>query len=123
MGNAVVVSASKRPEKITNAPASIQVIGKKELEQFTGSNTFELLSKVPGVEFTRTGVDHASINARGLNNAFNGKVFQMVDGRNSMSALSGSLPMHNNFSIVKDDIERIGDCTWSTDCFIWTECT
>jgi len=107
MGNAVVVSASKRPEKITDAPASIQVIGKKELEQFTGSNTFELLSKVPGVEFTRTGVDHASINARGLNNAFNGKVFQIVDGRNSMTALSGSLPMHNNFSIVKDDIERI----------------
>src|SRR6188768_3902890 len=107
MGNAVVVSASKRPEKITDAPASIQVIGRKELEQFTGSNSFELLSKVPGVEFTRTGVDHASINARGLNSAFNSKVFQMVDGRNSMTALSGSLPMHNNFSIVKDDIERI----------------
>ncbi|HVE60985.1 MAG TPA: hypothetical protein VNA26_04150, partial [Chitinophagaceae bacterium] len=35
----VVVSASKHPEKITDAPASIQVIGKKELEQFTGSNT------------------------------------------------------------------------------------
>jgi outer membrane receptor for ferrienterochelin and colicins len=107
IGNAVVVSASRRPEKITDAPASIQVIGKKELEQFTGSNTFELLSKVPGVEFTRTGVDHASINARGLNNAFNGKVFQMMDGRNSMTPLSGSLPMHNNSSIVKDDIERI----------------
>jgi iron complex outermembrane receptor protein len=106
-GNAVVVSASKRPEKITDAPASIQVIGRKELEQFTGSNTFELLSKVPGVEFIRTGVDHASINARGLNNAFNGKIFQIVDGRNSMTALSGSLPMHNNSSIVKDDIERI----------------
>jgi iron complex outermembrane receptor protein len=107
IGNAVVVSASKRPEKITDAPASIQVIGRKELEQFTGSNTFELLSKVPGVEFIRTGVDHASINARGLNNAFNGKIFQIVDGRNSMTVLSGSLPMHNNFSIVKDDIERI----------------
>ena len=107
MGNAVVVSASKRREKITDAPASIHVIGRKELEQFTGSNTFELLSKVPGVEFTRTGVDHASINARGLNSAFNGKVFQMVDDRNSMTALSGSLPMHNNSSIIKEDIGSI----------------
>ena len=107
MGNAVVVSASRRREKITDAPASIHVIGRKELEQFTGSNTFELLSKVPGVEFTRTGVDHASINARGLNSAFNGKVFQMVDNRNSMTALSGSLPMHNNSSIIKDDIGSI----------------
>ena len=42
-----------------------------------------------------------------FNNAFNGKVFQIVDGRNSMTALSGSLPMYNNSSIVKDDIERI----------------
>ena len=106
-GEDIVVSASKRPEKITDAPASIQVISKKDIEQFTGSNTFELLSKVQGVEFTRTSIDHSSINARGMNNAFNNKVFQIVDGRNSMTALSGSLAMHNNFSLVKDDIERI----------------
>jgi len=107
IGNAVVVSASKRPEKITEAPASIQVISRKEIEQFTGSNTFELLAKVQGVEFTRTSIDHSSINARGMNNAFNNKVFQIVDGRNSMTPLSGGLPMHNNFSLVKDDIEKI----------------
>src|SRR6187431_1618350 len=71
VGSEVVISASKRYEKIVNAPASIQVIGKKELEQFTGSNTFELLSKVQGVETTRIGVDGINLNARGLNNAFN----------------------------------------------------
>lgn len=107
VGSEIVVSASKRPEKITNAPASIQVIGKKELEQFTGSNTFELLSKVQGVEFVRTGVDYALINARGMNNAFNNKILQLVDGRNSITPLSGSLPMQNGFTLVKDDIERI----------------
>src|SRR5436190_5149996 len=37
-GNEVVVAVSKRAEKITNAPASIYVIGKKELGQFSGSN-------------------------------------------------------------------------------------
>ena len=31
----------------------------------------------------------------------------MVDGRNSMTTLSGNLAMHNNFSMVKDDIDRI----------------
>jgi iron complex outermembrane receptor protein len=103
----IVVSASKRPEKITDAPASIQVIGRKELEQFTGSNTFELLSKVQGVDFIRTGVDYALINARGMNNAFNNKVFQLVDQRNSTTPLSGGLPMQNGFTLAKDDIERI----------------
>ena len=106
-GDDVVVSASRRPEKITEAPASIQVIGKKELEQFTGSNTFELLSKVQGVEFVRTGVDFSMINARGMNNAFNNKILQIVDGRNSTTPLSGSLPMQNGFTLVKDDIDRI----------------
>ena len=104
---AIVVSASKRPEKITDAPASIQVIGKRELEQFAGSNTFVLLSKVQGVDFIRTGVNYSMINARGMNNAFNNKVFQLVDNRNSMTPLSGSLPMQNSFTLSKEDIERI----------------
>jgi outer membrane receptor for ferrienterochelin and colicins len=107
MGNEVVVSASKRPEKITDAPASIQVIGQKELTQFSGSNVGELAAYVQGVEFTRNGVNGVSFNARGMNNAFNNKVFQMVDGRNSMMPLSGGLMMGNNISINKEDIERI----------------
>lgn len=104
---AVVVSASRRPEKITDAPASVHMIGQKELQQFAGSNPFELLSRLQGVEFVRMGVDYSLINARGMNNAFNNKVFQLVDNRNSMTPLSGSLPMQNGFTVQKDDIERI----------------
>lgn len=106
-GDEIVVSASRRTEKITDAPASIQVIGQQELNQFAGSNVGELAAYVQGVEFVRTGVDGISFNARGLNNAFNNKVFQMVDGRNSMNPLSGGLMMGNNFSVNKEDIERI----------------
>ena len=106
-GDEIVISATKRPEKITDAPASIQVIGQKELNQFSGSNVGELAAYVQGVEFVRTGVDGVSFNARGLNNAFNNKVFQMVDGRNSMNALSGSLMLGNSFTAIKEDIERI----------------
>jgi len=107
VGNEIVVSASKRPEKITNAPASIQVIGVKDLEQFSGSNVGELVSKVQGVEYTRNGVDDITFNARGFHSAFNNKVFQLVDGRNSMAALSGSLPVMNRGTTIKDDIERL----------------
>jgi iron complex outermembrane receptor protein len=106
-GDDIVVSPSKRPEKIVNAPASIQVIGKKELEQFTGSNTLELLSKVQGVETVRIGVDGVNLNARGFNNNFNNKVFLMIDGRNSMSAISTSVLLGNNSSMNKDDIDKM----------------
>ena len=106
-GNEVVVSASRRLEKITDAPASIQVIGGEHIAQFSGSNVGELVSKVQGVEYTRSGVDEITFNARGFHNAFNNKVFQLVDGRNTNAALSGGLAMFNNGSTSKDDIERI----------------
>ncbi len=104
-GNEVVVAASKRAEKITNAPASIHVIGKTELERFSGSNIYELFSKVQGIEFVRTGVDYIAINARGFNRAANNKVFQMIDGRNSTTTISTGLPVYNYASVNKEDIE------------------
>jgi len=106
VGNELVVSASKRPEKITSAPASIQVIGIKDFDQFAGSNVGEIVSKIQGVEYTRNGITDITFNARGFNSAFNNKVLQLVDGRNSMAALSGSLPLNNRTSASKEDIER-----------------
>ena len=107
IGNTVVVSASKRPEKITNAPTSIQVIGIKELNQFAGSNVGELISKIQGIEYVRSGVDETMFNARGFNSAFNNKVLHMADDRNSMSSLSGGLPVMNKGTTIKEDIERL----------------
>ena len=108
IGNAVVViSASRHAEKITDAPASIHVIGVKDFDQFPGSDISELVSRVQGVEYTRSGIDGITFNARGFHSAFNNKVLDLVDGRNSMAALSGGLPLFNNGSYVKDDIERL----------------
>ena len=107
VGNTVVVSASKRPEKITNAPASIQIIGLKDFEQFAGSNVSELISKVQGIEYTRNGVTDITFNARGFHSAFNNRVVHIVDGRISTSALSGNLPVINRGTMIKDDLERM----------------
>ena len=60
LGNEVVVSASRRAEKITNAPASIQVVGKNELEQFAGSNFGELISKVQCTAYKLTLMNNVS---------------------------------------------------------------
>ncbi|HEX6848183.1 MAG TPA: TonB-dependent receptor [Chitinophagaceae bacterium] len=107
IGNVVVISASKRREKITNAPASIQVVGTRDLNQFAGSNVNELVAKTQGIEYTRSGVDEITFNARGMNSAFNIKIFQLVDGRNTMAAASAGIAMFNSGSTNKDDIERI----------------
>jgi len=107
VGNDVVVSASKRVEKITDAPASIRVIAKKELDEFAGSNVFELAAYQQGVEFIRSGIDYAGLNARGFNRAANNKILQVVDNRISMSAISIGLPTYNYSTVNKEDVERI----------------
>ncbi len=106
-GNEVVVTASKRPEKITRAPASISVISAKDFAQSSSFNTGELASKIQGVEFVRTGVTGVGFNARGFNNAFNAKILLMTDGRNSMMAGSSGLPAGIINTVIKEDIERL----------------
>ena len=53
----VVITSLLRPEKITRAPASIQVLTTTDIDRFAGSNVWELISTVQGVETTRYGVD------------------------------------------------------------------
>ncbi len=106
-GNEIVVTASKRPEKITKAPATISVITAKDLSQSSSFNIGELASKLQGVEFIRTGVTGVGFNARGFNNAFNAKILQMTDGRNSMMAGGSGLPSGIMNTVIKEDIERL----------------
>ncbi len=103
----VVITASRRPEKITNAPASIQVLTIRDFDRFAGSNVNEMIATVQGVKYTRSGIEGITFNARGFNSAFNNKTLQLVDGRISMAALSGSLPIFNNGTYMKSDLERI----------------
>jgi iron complex outermembrane receptor protein len=105
--NEVVVAAFLKPEKMYEAAAAIHVINRKAFERFAGSNPIELMATVPGIEYTRNGVADITFNARGLHTAFNNRLLQIVDGRNSMSPLSGTLPIMNRGTIIKDDIERL----------------
>lgn len=106
-GEEVVVTASKRAEKITRAPASISVLTARDFDQTSSFNVGELASKIQGVEFIRIGVTGVGINARGFNNAFNAKVLQMTDGRNSMMAGGSGLPSGIMNTVIKEDIERL----------------
>jgi iron complex outermembrane receptor protein len=106
-GDEVVVTASRRPEKITRAPASISVINARDFDRSASFNVGELASKVQGVEFVRIGVTGVGINARGFNNAFNAKILQMTDGRNSMMAGGSGLPSGVMNTVIKEDIERL----------------
>lgn len=107
LADEIVVSASRRPEKLTEAPASISVITSRDLDQLASFNVGELAAKIQGIEFVRTGVNGVGINARGFNNAFNAKILAMTDGRNSMMAGGSGLPAGIMNTVIKEDIERV----------------
>ncbi len=106
VGSTIVVTASNRPEKIVNAPASISVFGVKDFDQFAGSNINEMVSKISGVQFIRSGVGWISFNARNFNSGGTNKVIQLVDWRLAKAALSAGLPLFDMGSYIKDDIEK-----------------
>ncbi|MGH7599583.1 MAG: TonB-dependent receptor [bacterium] len=105
-GQAVVVSASRRSEKLTEAPASIAIIDAAALEHDGALTCGEALSHAKGVDTYRTGIDGVGINARGFMSAFNYRTQLMVDGINAIAPAYG-LSLNNLLVAPRDDIERI----------------
>lgn len=105
-GGEIVVSASRRAEKLTNAPATIQVIGAKAISELPSFNVAELLGRQKGLDYVRSGVLGIGVNARGFNSAFNPKNLQINDNRLSTLIATG-LPLGALSTTVKEDVERI----------------
>ncbi|HEX6372234.1 MAG TPA: TonB-dependent receptor [Longimicrobium sp.] len=77
----VVVSASKRPEKATEAPARVEVVTAQEVEDRPVTTLVEHLRDVPGVDVAQTGLQSTNVVARGFNNIFSGSLHALTDNR------------------------------------------
>ncbi len=104
--NAVIISGSRRAEKITESPATIQIISSKDIEEIPSFNPGELLSRIKGVDFIRSGVVGTGINIRGFNSNFNAKNLQVNDGRLATLIATG-LPFGPLSPLIKEDVERV----------------
>lgn len=79
--NAVVVSASRRKEKLIDAPASVTVITGEKLKLNTPLTVVDNLKKVPGVDIMETGLYSGNVTVRGFNGIFSGSLMTLVDNR------------------------------------------
>ena len=85
----VTVSASRRVEKITDAPATVTVIGTDALDQTVGNTFASALKEAKGVDFIQVGMTSVAINARGFNSSFNNRFLMVEDGRISVLPENG----------------------------------
>lgn len=104
--NTVLVTASRRPEKILDAPASVSVVGSREIENRAALSPADYVKGQPAVDFAKTGINQSNMVVRGFNNVFSGALLVLEDNR---IARVPSL-RYNAYSFIPagdDDIERI----------------
>lgn len=87
--NPVVVTASRRREKALDAPASISVLGVKEVQRDAAPSAALTLRNTPGVDIARAGLDRYQVSLRGFNAAFVSKTYVLVDYRQSSTPSLG----------------------------------
>ena len=102
----VVVSASRRAERVTDAPATITRIDASDLDLSVGGAFSGALKQVKGLDFIQVGATSAAINARGFNSSFNNRMLMVEDGRISVLPESG-LPIGQFTAIPKLDLAWI----------------
>lgn len=77
-----VFSASRRRERITEAPAAVTVITQEQLErEATHGQLPKVLEFTPGAEVTQNGLYDFNFNTRGFNSSLNRRVLVLIDGR------------------------------------------
>ncbi len=107
LGQELVVSASRRPEKLQEAPAAVSVLSAEELSASGGATTpIRALINTPGVELQQQTGQRINLALRGSSGVFSTDVFPMLDYR---SLISPGLEFFDsqNSPINGIDLERI----------------
>ncbi|MGQ0538242.1 MAG: TonB-dependent receptor [Gemmatimonadaceae bacterium] len=104
--NPVVTSASRREEKVLDAPASIAVVDVKTIQERPSVTVADHIKSVPGVDVNAGGVMQSNIVARGFNNAFSGSILALQDYRFAgVPSLRVNVPAL--FTGTNEDVERV----------------
>ncbi|MEJ7760768.1 MAG: TonB-dependent receptor [Gemmatimonadaceae bacterium] len=102
----VTITASKAPEKVIDAPASVSVVGEREINERPSINVADHVVTQPGVDVARGGLMQANIVTRGFNNIFSGALLTLTDNRFAfVPSLRVNIPYLQ--STTNEDIERV----------------
>ncbi len=101
-----VVTASRRRERIEDAPAAISIISKKEIRRESNTNLGDYIKGTKGIDFTQSGIDSYNMTARGFNSSFSSRLLTLTDGRMA-NVPSLRLTAYNVIPVSFDDVEQI----------------
>lgn len=82
-----VTSASKKPEKLSEAAAAIHVVTDEDIRRSGARSIPEALRHIAGVEVARVDASDYAITARGFNGTIANKLLVLMDGRSVYTPL------------------------------------
>jgi len=85
LGQEVVISASRVPERILESPVSIERIGTAAIKETPGISFYDALNNIKGVEVSTQSLTFKSISTRGFNTEGNIRFNQFVDGMDNQA--------------------------------------
>ncbi len=101
----IVVSGALRPEKLTEAPATMGLLTADDVQFLPSYHPSELLARLKGVDYFRAGIATHALNVRGFNSPFNARILHATDGRRASLVASG-LPFGPLGTVSAEDIAR-----------------
>jgi iron complex outermembrane receptor protein len=102
----VITTASRAPEKVIDAPASISVVNATQINERPAVSVADHVAALPGIDVARGGLMRSNIVARGFNNIFSGAMMTLTDNRFAfVPSLRVNIPYLN--PTVMEDIDRI----------------
>lgn len=104
--NPVVTTASRRPEKALDAPASVSVVDVRDIQERPAVTVADHIRGIPGVDVNQGGIAQSNVVARGFNNAFSGSILMLQDYRFAgVPSLRVNVPFL--MTGTNEDVERI----------------
>ena len=106
LSNLQITSASKRAERLSDAPASVYVITGDDIRRSGATSLPEALRLAPNLQVARGGANGWAISARGFNSSSANKLLVLIDGRSVYSPLFSGV-FWDVQDLMLEDIDRI----------------
>jgi outer membrane receptor for ferrienterochelin and colicins len=93
----VVVTASRAPERVVEAPAAVAVADISEIRAAGATGQLpRAIENLPGVDLVQSGMTDFNVNSRGFMSSLNRRVLVLQDGRDLAVALLGAQEWSSN---------------------------
>jgi len=106
LGQEVVVSASRTPERILESPVTIERMGAAQIKEVAAPSFYDAIQNIKGVEMSTQSLTFRSYNTRGFNANGNTRFNQLIDGMDNQ-APGLNFSVGNIVGITELDVDNV----------------